>query len=220
MRQNKQNSITTVIGKKGSGKSTLAEIISVCDDKPKIIIDPRMQFHSDVKRRVIFRNVEKLKLTLLDIDKFKEFYNRRLEIVLHTDDETEVEKLFEFVYRYMQKITLVIDEVDMFCNAYTQNSSYIYKLINFARHKEINIITTSRRPANISRSLTANTDTFYFARISEPNDLDYANKILNKEVIEAIGNLEKFEFIKYTEETNESVKLKTTLNNIEIIDSL
>jgi hypothetical protein len=50
--------------------------------------------------------------------------------------------------------------------------------------------------------------------------LDYANKILSKEVIEAIGNLEKYEFIRYTEENNEAVKVKTLPKNIEVIDAL
>jgi hypothetical protein len=107
----------------------------------------------------------------------------------------------------------------MFCNAYTQNSAYIYKLINFARHKEINIITTSRRPANINRSLTANTDTFYFAKISEPIDIKYFNSITGGAHENKLNELNKYEFLRYSE-GGKLLRVKTTKKDLEIIDAL
>ncbi|MDR2081713.1 MAG: hypothetical protein LBP54_07520 [Campylobacteraceae bacterium] len=92
------------------------------------------------------------------------------------------------------------------------------KIIQYGRHYLIDIITTSRRPANIGRNLTAMTDIFYFSRLTEPNDIDYFRKIGGERYIETLQKLPKFLFLGM--EDDKFSLIKTTKRDIGIIDAL
>ncbi|MDA8340342.1 MAG: hypothetical protein M0Z70_13665, partial [Nitrospiraceae bacterium] len=64
------------------------------------------------------------------------------------------------------------------------------------------IITTSRRPANISRDLTSQTDVFCIFRITEKRDLDYFYA-LNAELPDQIRALEPHHYIEYDHDSIE-----------------
>ncbi|MDR3178408.1 MAG: hypothetical protein LBT96_05440 [Campylobacteraceae bacterium] len=217
IRTTKSNNISTLIGYKGSGKTALSEMLILLNNKPAIIADPRLQYPTMLKRRLFFTSPKKLTLWIKNIDNFKDFYNYKLELVCKVDDEN-IEILSKTVYE-LHRITYCVDEVDMFFPTSATAKNYIYKLVNYGRHNEIDLITTSRRPANINRSLTANTDDFYFAKISEPTDLQYFKNIAGEKYLNEIQLLSRFEFLKYSEGGN-LCKVKTSKSNLELIDGL
>jgi hypothetical protein len=217
-RQSRSNSITTIIGHKGDGKTVLSEMLTLINNKPTIIADPRGQYPTNLKRRLLFTNPSKLLLWLAKIDNFKNFYNYKLELVCKVDDEN-IQELINGAIK-MFKITLLIDEIDMFFPTTATNKNAIYKAVHYGRHNEIDIISTSRRPANISRNLTSQTDTFYFSKITEPKDLQYLKEISsNEDLIKKVQSLEKYNFVKIEENGIYSI-VKTTELDIKIIDKL
>ncbi|AXX87159.1 hypothetical protein AMRN_1423 [Malaciobacter marinus] len=206
-----QNKIYTIIGHKGYGKTTLTEKLAILTDKPTIILDPRFQYEENI-RRLVFTSVSKFHKFITKRDNYKLFMKHKLELVVNTIDEAE--ELAETIFK-MKNITFVIDEIDMFFDTRTDKKSYFNKLVQYGRHNRIDIITTSRRPANISRNLTALTDIFIFSRLREPNDKKYIKALLDSSYAEMIADLNKFEFLRIEDEKKEIIK--TTEKDLQIL---
>lgn len=210
-----QNKIYTVIGHKGYGKTALTEILALLTNKPTIILDPRFQYEVNI-RRIAFTSVSKFKKWITKKDNYKLFIKYKLELVVRAIDIEDAEELAELVYQ-LKNITFVIDEVDMFFDTRTTKKSYFNKLVQYGRHNLIDIISTSRRPANISRNLTALTDIFYFSRLREPNDKQYIKGLLGSHEVDQIAELEKFSFLRVEDEKKEVVK--TTKEDLKILQT-
>lgn len=208
-----QNKIRTIIGHKGYGKTKLTEKESILTDKPTIILDPRMQYEENI-RRIVFTSVSSFQNVITKRDFFNTFMKYKLELVVNAIDQEDAELVASLVYK-MKNITFVIDEVDMFFDTRTPKTSFFNKLVQYGRHNQIDIITTSRRPANISRNLTALTDIFYFSRLREPNDKKYIKALLGNEYVEKIADLPKFSFLKVEDENKEIIE--TTIKDLEIL---
>ncbi len=114
--------------------------------------------------------------------------------------------LCEIIIRH-EDLLFVIDEVDFFDSPASQAREF-KKMIHYSRHYHIDIITTSRRPANISRDLTSQTDVFDIFRITEKRDLDYFYA-LNAELPEMIKALEPHHFIEYD---HDSIEVKPPIS--------
>lgn len=208
-----QNQIQTIIGHKGYGKTKITEKLAILTNKPTIILDPRWQYEENI-RRIVFTSVSKFQKFITKRNNFQIFMSYKLELVVNAIDNEDAELLAEIVYK-MKNICFVIDEIDMFFDTRTNKNSYFNKLVQYGRHNQIDIITTSRRPANISRNLTALTDVFYFSRLREPTDQKYIKALLGAAYVEKVGNLEKFSFLRIEDEKKEIVK--TTLKDLEIL---
>jgi hypothetical protein len=141
---------------------------------------------------------------------FKKF---KLEIIVNASDD-DFEELATLVNK-MKNITFVIDEIDMFFDTRADKKSQMYKMVHYGRHNKIDIITTSRRPANISRNLTSQTDVFYFSRLREPNDKKYIKALLGTQAVEIVDKLSKFSFLRVEDEDKRVIK--TTIKQMEIL---
>jgi ABC-type dipeptide/oligopeptide/nickel transport system ATPase component len=214
-RQMKTNEIITVIGKKGSGKTTLTEMIVLMLDKPAIIADPRRQYPSDTRRRILFENPKQLLLFLSKTENFKTFYKYKLELICNCSEE-DFDELAGIVLQ-MRDVTFIIDEVDMFFAPNASRKTPLYKICNYGRHNQINIITTARRPADISRSLTSQTDKFYISHVKEQRDLEYLMNI-SGELADKVTKLEAYQFVYYDTKNIEVLTTKDT--DIKMIDKL
>ncbi len=195
------NKIITVIGKKGYGKTTLVKLLVLLSNKPSIIIDPRFQFENE--HYLYFNNTENAEQWLKD--NFQKFYAFNKKIVIQSAEKQKIDSFLEFIYKYFKDIVLVIDEIDMFYNqkGFNDETSF-YKLIHYGRHSRIDIITTSRRPANIPKDLTSQTDEFCLFQTKENNDIKYLSQYLyGQEVFETLRNLERFKYMEYDTEKDE-----------------
>lgn len=206
-----QNKIWSVIGHRGYGKTTLTQKLIIELDKPTIICDPRFQYENN-SRRLIFRKVSDFKRFITnDYITFKKY---KFECVVNVTNDEDFEILGKIVYK-MKKVCFLVDEVDMFCDARANKENIMNKLVHYGRHNEIDIITTSRRPANISRNLTSQTDIFYLSRMREPNDKKYVKHAIGNEFVELIASLDRFSFLKVDDEQKEIVK--TTMQDLQIL---
>lgn len=188
-----QNKIYSIIGHKGYGKTKLTEILIAMNNKPTIIADPRYQYEAKEYRRH-FKNVGHFRKYILNNNNRREFYRCNLELVVNGLDEDNFEELAALVYK-MSDISFLVDEIDMFAPPTMTRKASFYKLIHYGRHNRIDIFTTSRRSANISRNLTSQTDVVLFSRVREPNDKKYIGNYIGKEYIKVAENLQKFHFL-------------------------
>ncbi len=198
-----QNKIFTIIGHKGYGKTKLTELLIALNAKPTIIADPRYQYEPKEYRRH-FKNVGHFRKYILNNHNRREFYRCKLELIVNGLDEDSFEELAAIVYK-MQNISFLIDEVDMFAPPTMNNKKTLYKLVHYGRHLQIDIFTTSRRPANISRNLTSQTDVTIFSRVREPNDKKYLKAYLGEQYVKIAESLEKFSFLVVDEYDNSKV---------------
>lgn len=123
---------------------------------------------------------------------------KRVNPISYTSQDENDSELFnkinEFVFRHGNML-YVIDEVDFYVTANRIPFSFA-KLFRYGRHKNIDLITITRRPAEIPRITTAMTDKFLIFRLHEPNDLEYFKK-LSSTLPDKIKSLEKFKFLTY-----------------------
>ncbi|PLY11379.1 MAG: hypothetical protein C0626_02075 [Arcobacter sp.] len=210
-----QNEIKGIIGKKGYGKTKLTEKEMIFTDKPTIILDPRFQYEENT-RRIVFMSVSSFIAWITKRDNYKIFMQYKLELVVRAIDIEDAELLAQTVYK-MKKICFVIDEIDMFFDTRTNKKSFFNQLVQYGRHNEIDIIYTCRRPANISRNLTALTDIFYFSRLTEPTDKKYVSDTVSKDAEDIVVNLEKFSFYRIEDEKKEIIK--TTAKDLAILSA-
>lgn len=66
--------------------------------------------------------------------------------------------------------TLILDEVDAFNFS---EAPCFDQLIRYGRNKNVSIITGCRRPAELSRNITAAANQLYAFKTHEPRDIDY-----------------------------------------------
>jgi hypothetical protein len=206
-----QNKIYTIIGHKGYGKTALSEKLLIGIDKPTIICDPRMQYEYN-PRRIMFKSVEEFQAFITK--EYRAFKKYKFELVVNVVTDEDFKTLGELVYK-MKQVCFLVDEIDMFFDVRANKDNIMNKLVQYGRHNQIDIVTTSRRPANISRNLTALTDIFLFSRLREPNDKKYIKALLGNEYVETIADLEKFSFLE-VEDYSKNI-IKKTKNDIKNI---
>lgn len=176
--------ITTVFGKKGTGKTTYAAKMIAERDRGKdcLIVDLFDQFSG---------------YPLINLETF---YYHAVHGFPKNPVRLAIYELGDFgnvckVVAAMKNVLLVVDEVDFFDSA-TKQVREFKRLIHYSRHYRVDLITTSRRPANVSRDLTSQTDDFIIFTLSERRDLDYFGAMA-EDLPDRIRALKKFEFIKY-----------------------
>ena len=202
--QNKQNTIFTIIGHKGSGKTTLTEIITLVNNKPAIMVDPCGQFESEHERRKIFHSFGEFRAWIYTRANLNIFYQGKLELVIREPNDEEFDEIC-LISRKIGKHTFVVDEADLYAPPSITKKAPFYKLVNMGRHSEVDIVTTSRRPARISKDITSQTDVMLFSQSLEPRDHDYIKGYIGKEWIEPVQTLPKFSYLMVDKERKKSI---------------
>ena len=106
------------------------------------------------------------------------------------------EYYFPFICQFVKqtgKCTFLIDEIDMISSP-TSIPKELDDLLRYGRHQEVDIIATARRPAEVHRNLTANSDDIYVYQTHEPRDLTYLSRFMD---VEQIKTLSQYECLHY-----------------------
>ena len=174
-----RNIIITILGKKGSGKSYFVKNTIVPLFPRLLIIDPLDEYHY----YYVYSLPEFVGI-------LKENYTKnKFRLVYRPLDENE-DLFFKFVFS-LENVTLIIEEVDGYANG-KQTDKYLEKLFKYGRHKNINLICVSRRPAEIGRLLTAQSDIIISFQQTEGRDIDYFKNFTDNP--EVLKNLKVGEF--------------------------
>lgn len=161
------------MGMQRQGKSELTKWFIRRRSRPVLIVNPLDEKYPGLK----FAKYDYARPDLAVIDYIlKKGFTISQPINLVTNDPEHFHNACEIVKRH-KTITLVLDEIDQFDSPNYTDPSF-FDLINYgAGHYEADIITTSRRPADISKTLRSQTQEWYIFRIQEPGDKDYLKKI-------------------------------------------
>lgn len=85
-------------------------------------------------------------------------------------------------------LLFVVEEADLFCSP-TYISSEFYRLIVYGRHRKSAVLTVSRVPADVHRTITRQAWEIYCFTTQEPNDLDYLRRYVGADFAEGVQQL-------------------------------
>lgn len=155
-----QNKITTVVGRKGNGKTTWVqeETRSV---QRLIVVDHLREYRDGL----IFTSLESLM-------QYFETDPQKFRCICRFTDDDEVSALLSFAYE-LGNLTLVCEEVDKILCSPNWIDDNLYALINFGRHRQVDLICCARRAGDVHRTLRASVDEIVTFNQKESKDLDY-----------------------------------------------
>lgn len=180
----KVNWVGSIFGQKGSGKSFLARQIAA-DEQRVLIIDNMGEYlEADVIEG--FQNCVKAMVQAEGRASFR--------LALRARSVEEDLKLL-YLAEKMTHITIIVDETSKYVSA-----SYLppefEQLIRYGRHKAINQLYMSRRPSEIHRELTAQSDFVVTFRQHENRDIQYLRGRFGDSAFKA-ANLGQYQVMVY-----------------------
>ena len=206
--KSKKRNIIGILAMQGSGKSALMQYLLMINPKSCIIFDPVGSLQPYKNRIFIDFERQSVKKILNKIG--KRLYSQKIDIVINNCND--IESVLGLIYNNLTNICIVIDEIDIEYKAYVGNDSYLYKICNFGRHKEIDLIGVARRPANMPRILTSQSNYLFLGNSNqEPLDLKYIREFVDKKTYNDYLNLSKYSFLCYNTAEHSSNFLKLPL---------
>lgn len=134
------------------------------------------------------------------LEDLTDYLKKQNEFRISVFDDSLSEDIFEIAW-IVENITIVIEEVDIICNPSFIGRNF-GNCLKRGRHKGIDLIYSTQRPALVNRLLTSQlTDCIVF-QTTEPLDIKYLANYVNsrKELIDELGNLQPLNFINLTKE--------------------
>lgn len=203
----------TIISRSGGGKTLLAYFLLKMQNRAKIIIDECGQFTNELE----FDFTEFI--NAFNDNDFRESYYKYNKTIIVRLGTTSLNTFFDVLMKSKKfsNICVFVDEIDIVLKSNkVNNDSGFYEFINRGRHKDFNLITTSRNTANIPKPLIAQTDYFYFSDLIEKGAIDFVNDTLKGlEVKEMLEQLELYEYIRVNVQKKEVTRFKTSLEWLE-----
>lgn len=199
--------LINIFGKRGSGKTHLIRENLETFTGPVCVIDVLGNFHIELPPD---RETGDVELKYPTTNSLVEYLNWIEEWCESDDPEKEQNKIFvlmpdepnealDFVCAALWELgqgTLVLDEIDAFK---ISESPCFDKVIRYGRNRNIHLVTGCRRPAEISRNITAGANKLYVYRTQEPRDVDYFSETILGPLAEKLMTLPKYHgiFIDY-----------------------
>lgn len=173
--------LITVFGVRGSGKTTLIAGQIPDMKKPVVIIDVLGNEKFDFEGAV---HVSETSQAIEEIAKSFEDPDHSQIIVLRTSDYNAAVDWISSALWTSKGGTLVIDEGDAFD---IPEAPCFDEIIRYGRNRGVSIIVGCRRPAEISKNITANANKIYCFITHEPNDLKYFTPVFGEKADELLS---------------------------------
>jgi len=171
-----QNQIITIMGQKGSGKTTLA--MEIIESRERVlVIDPSGEYE-DMKGAQVALGAEDASQALIELKEKPRF----LLVASDLLDDEETMGLLAVAFE-VPRLLVVIDETSLYCDPHSIPEE-ITRMIRYGRKREIDIIFIARRPSEIHRELTAQSDLVVTFKQMEPIDVTYLRARAGKEAEE------------------------------------
>ncbi len=184
-----QNRIIVIFGKKGRGKTTLISRGFLPDllKSRLLIFDPHREYTD--KRILRADKLEELHEFLID-----NYTGGPWAIVWTPERASQIEYFLQICYN-MRDVWIIFEEVNMrgLGNIREPSPTFI-DIVNFGRNRNISLICTAKRPAQVNRELTAAADVIISFRQDEPNDIDYLKEYCGRDIEDRVSGLSGHEW--------------------------
>lgn len=119
---------------------------------------------------------------------------KRFSVIVRFEDEQK-----GFIWsckaaRAAKDCILIVDEIDMYSNAFKAPPEMSW-LVRYGRHNAVHMICIARRPADIWKTLRANTNNFYMLRVVDPDDQKYLGTFISQELALKLKDLKDLEYV-------------------------
>lgn len=183
----RKNYIVTVLGRKGSGKSTLVKKLIEREER-LVIIDTLGEYGEEMGLRETY-TLQK------SIQAIKKGYSRKaFGVSVRLIDNDDILTVIEYCFA-LGEMTIVIEEASMLCKPTTLPGPIAYSL-RYGRHKCLNQVYIARRPAELNREVTAQSDVLITFEQKEPRDIEYLRATLGAEA-EQVSRMERYHYLYY-----------------------
>ena len=162
--------LRVVLGAGGSGKTHLVNHWldgAVGIGRRIVIFNPNAETIYSARATVIDRRAD-LVAAVMGKDDF--------QISWHGLDRDDFDFVNEVAW-CAERLTLVWEEVDNWIDA-GRLPDHAFRIVNQGRHRNIRVIACARRPARVSRDLTANASRIVAFRTVEPRDVSYLREFM------------------------------------------
>lgn len=177
----KENTIITILGRKGSGKSRLAG--EIMDEFPRVfIIDSIGEYEAPL---IAWGLHDSVRLILQEHQKPATTISLRAVSV--EDNLTLLSLLYE-----VPDCLIVIEEASLYCSP-SLLPDEIAALVRYGRHRRISLLFVARRPSELHRDITGQSDVLVSFCQREPRDIDYFRAW--GDVAEAVQKLGPYQII-------------------------
>lgn len=193
-----------IFGKRGSGKTTLIKGNLNNFPGPVVCLDILGNFNDES-----YIQLTSISETINNIKYYKENKDdpeiNKIIVLKPSDPNLAVEYISSALWN-AECGTLVIDEADAFSMS---EAPCFDQLVRYGRNKGINIVTGCRRPAEISRNITAGANKIFIFQTQEPRDVDYFESTVLGKDAEKLMNLLQFHglWLDYDERTTGEFKI-------------
>jgi len=174
----------TVLGQKGSGKSSWV--------KKKLPEIPRFILWDTLGEYVEFKDFENCE-NIHDLFRYvKKNEGGVFQAVYNSVEDSEIDHVCK-ITQAVGDCYLIIEEVDNFATP-TNMPMELKKVLKYGRHYNISMIFISRRPAEINRLITSQSQRFVCFKMFEPRDITYLRSIMGP-VADEIPKLEVLHYL-------------------------
>lgn len=188
--------IRVVLGKGGSGKSTLTRAWVEQLRGRVLIFDSAAEPGYAQGAEIVEDQGELVRVLLGGFDPIR---------ICYRDTMPGAFERFNRVAWAAEDATLVWEEVDRWCDA-GRLAQWAFAIVNQGRHRNLRVIATARRPARVSRDLTANASRIVAFATREPRDLRYLAEYVGEEAAAKIPGMAPFHALDWTEATGARVR--------------
>ncbi len=159
----KRNLIITLLGRKGMGKTYTAW--QVIEGEPRVIALDTMGEYAGRGATVTWGKEGAIR-AMLEASK-----KRRYRLSLRGLDEDEMLDALEMAWELPDSL-VVVEEASMICRA-SYLPRELARLVRYGRHRNISQLYIARRPSELPRDLTAQSDLIVTLQQTEPVDVKY-----------------------------------------------
>jgi len=155
----RENRITGVFGIKGCGKTSLCKILTLRNDKPAAIIDYCGEYAFPIVKTVAG---------------FLKYFKTEPRLSIRLVSHSDIERVLGILSR-LERVLVVCDEVDAYASPHYIPEGLAF-IARYGRHRSIDLIYASRRPAEVPRLLTSQSDDLFAFLIREQRDIAYLSE--------------------------------------------
>ena len=186
--------LINIFGKRGSGKTHL--ILKNLDEfpGPVAVLDILGNFHiEDDDGDLVYPTTSSTEEFIGWLDEWThsddpEKEKNKIFVLMPADPNWALDHVCAALWE-LEGGTLVLDEVD----AFNPTEAPLFdRVIRYGRNKNIHLVTGCRRPAEISRNITAGANRIFIYRTQEPRDIDYFEATIIGKEAERLMTLPKY----------------------------